>query len=148
MFCPNPGCIDFVQDGIHGEYVDTVTVCPKCGATLVPEVPKVTSARARAVVEPDDDGVRGDWVASDEPAPLATGPLVALAAFDYPDEVEPIAALLAANGVAAFQFLDDGRDFEDKGDIPTCTRLLVPQDQFRRATALVERAEREARAKL
>ena len=79
---------------------------------------------------------------------LKASDIVALAAFDYPDEVEPIAALLAANGIAAFQFLDDGRDFDDKGDIPTCTRLLVPQDQFRRATALVERAEQEARAKL
>jgi hypothetical protein len=148
MFCPNPGCIDFVQDGIHGEYVDTVTVCPKCGAKLVPEVPKTPPPRRRVVVDTAAEDEDAGWAGVEEPAPLATGPLVALAAFDYPDEVEPIAALLAANGIAAYQFLDDGRDFEDKGDVPTCTRLLVPQDQFRRASALVEQAEQEARAKL
>jgi hypothetical protein len=35
MFCPNPDCFDRLESGTPGEYVDGVTTCPKCGATLV-----------------------------------------------------------------------------------------------------------------
>lgn len=35
MFCPNPECIDVVESGEPGEYVDGVTVCPRCGTALV-----------------------------------------------------------------------------------------------------------------
>ena len=35
MFCPNPECIDVQESGKPGEYVDGVTVCPKCGTLLV-----------------------------------------------------------------------------------------------------------------
>jgi len=32
--CPNPACSDRVHLGLAGEYVDSVTVCPQCGAPL------------------------------------------------------------------------------------------------------------------
>jgi hypothetical protein len=32
--CPNPACSDRVRLGLAGEYVDSVTVCPQCGAPL------------------------------------------------------------------------------------------------------------------
>jgi hypothetical protein len=39
MFCPNPECVDFVSDGRPGEYRDDVLVCPRCGTTLVHQLP-------------------------------------------------------------------------------------------------------------
>jgi len=146
MFCPNLGCIDYVQDRIHGEYVDGITVCPRCGAALVAELPKdepLLTARPGTAPDPADLALE-----IGEPAPPPAGVLVALAAFDYPDEVEPVVALLAANGITAYSFLDDGRDFDDAGGASPCTRVLVPQSQFQAATMLVERLEQEARARL
>jgi hypothetical protein len=34
MICPNPECLDLVETGRPGEYVDGLTVCPVCGAYL------------------------------------------------------------------------------------------------------------------
>ncbi len=39
MFCPNPECPDLVDGGVRGEYVDGVTVCPRCGERLVDGIP-------------------------------------------------------------------------------------------------------------
>jgi hypothetical protein len=45
---------------------------------------------------------------------------------------------LAAKGITVFQFLDDGRDFQDQQGFQTCTRLLVPESQARLALSLLE----------
>jgi hypothetical protein len=37
--CPNPTCPDRVHLGLAGEYVDSVEVCPRCGASLLEAVP-------------------------------------------------------------------------------------------------------------
>jgi hypothetical protein len=134
MYCPNPECPDFVEDGRPGEYVDTVAVCPKCGASLVAEWPAV-------IDEPSADASagrpgEGEAVA---PAPPPEGLLVAVAAFDYPDEADAFASVLVAGGISAYQFFDDGRDFAASEGIAPCTRVLVPESQAQQASLLAER---------
>ena len=139
MYCPNRECPDFQDDGVPGEYVDTVSVCPKCGAALVAEWPP-----ARAPEEPPLPAETEGESEACAVEMIPRGPLVALAAFDYPDETEPFVAALENAGITVFQFIDDGRDFEDRGSAQTCTRLLVPESQA--ARALVVLRESEARA--
>jgi len=91
VYCPNHECPDFQEDGVPGEYVDTVSVCPKCGAVLVAEWP---------------------------PA--------------QPPEEPPLPA--SAD-------IDDGRDFEDRGGMQPCTRLLVPESQSARAIVVLRETE-------
>ena len=140
MYCPNPECIDFVQDGIHGEYLDTVSVCPKCGSALVPELPHATRHTLRVPEEIADHPASTTEQEPGEPPPPPAGLLVAVVAFDYPDETEPAVALLTANGVTVYQFLDDGRDFAEQQGYPVCTRLLVPQSQAGLAAPLLAEA--------
>ena len=140
MYCPNPECIDFVQDGIHGEYVDTVSVCPKCGSALVPELPSATRHTLPVPEETADQPASRMEQESGEPLPPPAGLLVAVVAFDYPDETEPAVDLLTANGITVYQFLDDGRDFADQQGYPVCTRLLVPESQADLATTLLAEA--------
>lgn len=133
MFCPNRECEDFKMDGIHGEYEDTVLVCPKCGATLVPELPRERPRRPDVADEPLEA----------QPA-TPGGRLIALAAYDIGDDIETIMAVLLDGGVDAFEFLDDGRDFQDNSGVSPCTRLLVPESQFSRARAVLDRIEHGA----
>ncbi len=35
MYCPNPECPDLVEGGVRGEYVEGISVCPRCGTGLV-----------------------------------------------------------------------------------------------------------------
>ncbi|MBZ5587666.1 MAG: hypothetical protein LAO05_03815 [Acidobacteriia bacterium] len=139
MYCPNRECPDFQEDGVPGEYLDTVSICPKCGAALVAEWPPAEAPREPLIPSaPEEEG------ATCAVEQLPRGPLVALAAFDYPDETEPFVAALEKAGIAVFQFIDDGRDFEDRGGIQTCTRLLVPESQAARATVVLKQVEARA----
>jgi hypothetical protein len=140
VYCPNRECPDFAEDGIPGEYVETITVCPKCGATLVPEWPPIEAPDLDVPDEPPTaETLPGETA---EPQSQPGGPLVAVAAFDYPDETEPLVAALAAAGVSVFQFLDDGRDFEDASSVPVCTRVLVPASQAPLAAVVLEQVKR------
>jgi hypothetical protein len=132
VYCPNRECPDFMEDGAPGEYVDTVVVCPKCGAALVAELPAGEPDRELGV---EAVAAEGDEVCPSGVFPL--GPLVALAAFDRLEETEPFVEALAQAGVTVFQFIDDGRDFQDRSGIPTCTRLLVPENQAKQALAIL-----------
>ena len=136
MYCPNRDCPDMQEDGVPGEYLDTVTVCPKCGTTLVAEFPAEAPPAEPALPATEEEASEAC------PAELfPRGPLVALAAFDYPDETEPFVAALERAGITVFQFIDDGRDFEDRGGVPTCTRILVPESQAARARAVLQQVE-------
>jgi hypothetical protein len=137
MWCPNRECPDFVEDGRPGEYVDTVVTCPKCGATLVPEWPPAPAPAHRVRREDLEPGIEGADATAAAAASLPER-LVAIAAFDYPDETEPIMLALIAKGITVFQFLDDGRDFQDQQGLATCTRLLVPESQAALALSLLE----------
>ncbi len=112
MFCPNPECPDFVDTGIHGEYVDTIWQCPVCGAKLVHELPARTAPEAGD--EPEMAGV--------EP-----GPLVPVGTFLSGQDAELACSLLTANGITAF--------VSRRG-------LLVPESQLQDAMALLEESER------
>lgn len=139
MFCPNPDCLDFKEDGVHGEYLETVTLCPKCGAELVPELPPEGTSWHVAAAETGHAEVAGATLVYATPTPA--GPLVAVAAFDFAEESERLMSLLAENGVAAFQFYDDGRDFEDPAGVAPCTRVLVAESQAAFAMSLLEKVE-------
>jgi len=140
MFCPNRECPDFVDDGEPGEYVDSVTVCPKCGAALVAEFPAASLGADMPEPGPDEPGAVELAPLAD--IPEAAGPLVAVAAYDYPDEAEALVSALLASGISVYQFLDDGRDFPEQNEAPPCTRVLVPQSQARVAAGVLRRLER------
>jgi len=55
VYCTNPGCPDLIATGAPAEYVDGITVCPVCGASLA-EGPEV----AEGVEASDDRSVDGD----------------------------------------------------------------------------------------
>ena len=57
MYCPNPDCLDRVEEGRAGEYVDGIVTCPRCGATLV------TAEPLPALI--DDDEVETVFVTAD-----------------------------------------------------------------------------------
>jgi hypothetical protein len=142
VYCPNRSCPDFQDDGIPGEYVYGVTVCPKCGAALVPEwspAGEVDPEVPGADLDAELAGPAGTEAAA--PAPPPAGPLVAVAAFDEPDETEPLTSALLAAGLSVYQFFDDGRDFADAADLPACTRVLVPHSQAGLAKAILGRLE-------
>jgi hypothetical protein len=136
VYCPNHECPDFQEDGVPGEYVDTVSVCPKCGAVLVAEWPPAQPPEEPPLPASADG--ESEACAVD---PIPRGALVALAAFDYPDETEPLVAALENAGITVFQFIDDGRDFEDRGGMQPCTRLLVPESQSARAIVVLRETE-------
>lgn len=141
MYCPNRECRDFLDDGKPGEYIDSMLVCPKCGAALVAGLPPSELFASDDALIPQ---------ASDEPdappvaAPPPTGPLVALAAFERSEDSESLVAALTAAGLEAFQFFDDGRDFEEPGDVPVCTRVLVPDSQASPAARVAAWVKRSA----
>ncbi len=142
MYCPNPECPDFQEDGRPGEYVDTMTMCPKCGATLVPEWPPAREP-ARSAADEEALAAAEAEIAGAEAGvgPGPAGPLVAVAAFDAPAEADRLVVALAEAGITAYAFLDDGRDFEDPGDVAVCTRILVPESQARAASRIVAAVE-------
>ena len=49
MFCPNPECPDLIEGGVRGEYVEGISVCPRCGAGLVEEVAADSAEALRQV---------------------------------------------------------------------------------------------------
>jgi hypothetical protein len=56
MLCPNPDCKHRLETGQPAEYVEGVTVCADCGATLVAELAEEPEPQAPgAEPEADDD---------------------------------------------------------------------------------------------
>jgi rRNA maturation protein Nop10 len=53
MICPNRECPDFLVNGFPGEYVDTLTVCPVCGAHLVAAEPQPNPSGDPRLLEGD-----------------------------------------------------------------------------------------------
>jgi len=52
MYCPNPDCPDLIEGGIRGEYVEGITLCPRCGTRLVEGV-AAESAEALRLLDGD-----------------------------------------------------------------------------------------------
>ncbi len=130
MYCPNPECLDFVQDGVHGEYVDTVSVCPKCGARLVAGSPPEEPPERTGGERPGADGREDD-------------PLVEVASFGYRQDADLAVSYLLARDLEAVVMADDaGGEYPAIG-LGTGTRLLVPQSRVAEALALLEEADRQ-----
>ena len=120
MYCPNPECPDFVEDGFPGEYVENVSVCPKCGASLVAGTP------------PEDLG--GPQIA----APGADDPPAEVASFNSRQDAELAAGYLVARGIAAAVLADDaGGEYAGMG-MAAGARVLVPTSRVAEALALLE----------
>ena len=128
MYCPNPECLDFIEDGVPGEYVDTVSVCPKCGTRLVAGPPPETlggsgqETRPRAAAREDD-------------------PPVEVASFGSRQDAELAAGYLVARGIEAVVLADDaGGEFAGVGS-GSGARVLVPTSRVAEALALLEEAD-------
>ncbi len=125
MYCPNPECPDYVEDGFPAEYVDTISVCPKCGTRLAagPPPPKLGGG-----VEDVAAGVVGRK--DDPPAEVAS--------FGSRQEAEVAASYLIAEGIEAAVLADDaGGEFAGV-DRAEGARLLVPTSRVAEALALLE----------
>ncbi len=125
MYCPNPECPDYVEDGFPAEYVDTVSECPKCGARLATGPTPQTLG---------DGGERGGAVTvgreDDPPAEVAS--------FASRQEAELAASYLIAEGIEAAVLADDaGGEFAGV-DRAEGARLLVPTSRVAEALALLE----------
>jgi len=116
VFCVNPECPDFILDGAHGEYVETIWQCPVCGARLVPELP------------PEGDADAPDESADNFPEPTEADSLVSIADFPSRAAAELAKSYLTANDIAAWV---------------TRTRLYVADTQAEDARALLRQAENE-----
>ncbi len=130
MYCPNPECLDFSEDGVRGEYVDTVSVCPKCGTRLVPgPPPEAPAARSEGA------GVRIGGREDDPP--------VEVASFGSRQDAELAAGYLVARGLEAVVLADDaGGEFAGVGSAAGA-RVLVPTSRVAEALALLEEADRQ-----
>jgi len=127
MYCTDPQCPDFLQFGIHGEYREGITVCSKCGAMLVPELPM-----SQRVEDPAES-------AAVQLSSLP-GPLVTLASFNYRQDAELAASMLLANGIQALLTGDDCGRVDPGLGFGTRTRIMVDAGQVEAASALLEQA--------
>jgi hypothetical protein len=128
MYCTNPECPDFLQSGIHGEYREGLTVCPKCDAPLVPERPHPPASEV-------PEGLVGLAL------PPLPGPLVALASFNFRQDADLVVSMLLANGVNAVVACDDCGALDPGLGFGTRARVLVAASQVEVASALLAQAE-------
>jgi hypothetical protein len=133
MYCADLQCPDFLQWGVHGEYRQGITVCPKCGATLVTERP-----------EPGRVGEAEEPVATEFPS--LPGPLVTLASFNFRQDAELAVSMLLANGIQAFVAGDDCGSVDPGLGFGTRTRVMVDASQAATASALLEQVAPESPA--
>ena len=99
MICPNPNCPDVELSGVRGEYIDSMTVCPKCGSWLVQDLPERPES-GDSLPEPPEGGrdpLRG----------VAGEDLVAVVAFNYRHEAEVARSYLEAHGIPVLVSADD-----------------------------------------
>ena len=128
MYCPNPECLDFIEDGVPGEYLDTVSVCPKCGTRLVAgPPPEALGGSAR------DAGLGAPGREDDPP--------VEVASFGSRQDAELAAGYLVARGIEAVVLADDaGGEFAGVGS-GSGARVLVPTSRVAEALALLDEAD-------
>ena len=129
MYCPNPECLDFIEDGVPGEYLDNVSVCPKCGTRLVAGPPPEAMGVSRRDAGPGAAGREDD-------------PAVEVASFGSRQDAELAAGSLVARGIEAVVLADDaGGEFAGFGSVAG-VRLLVPTSRVAEALALLDEADR------
>ena len=125
MYCPNRECLDFKESGAPGEYREGVSVCPKCGARLVPEPPAPSEVAERGAESAEmPDGT--------------PGPLVVVASFNYHQDADLAVSMLLANGVQAYAFADDCGGTDPRLGFGSLTRVMVPEGDASLALSLLE----------
>ena len=129
MYCPNRECPDFQESGEPGEYRDGMRVCPKCGAELVAAVPE----DLRRATEECGEG-------REEPS----GPLVAVASFNYHQDANLAVSFLRSNGVEAVVFGYYSGSTDPRIGFGSRVRVMVPESQVRLAATLLEETPHEA----
>ena len=120
MYCPNRECPDFKETGVPGEYVEGVTVCPFCGASLVEEMPAANPPQ-----------VQND----------STETLVVVATYSFRHNAELAITYLKNNGIDVVESADDCGGTNPVVGFATGIRLLAPASQAKRAIALIEKVE-------
>jgi hypothetical protein len=136
MYCSNPDCPDYQVTGVHGEYVDTVTVCPYCGERLVANLPAASNNESTALFD----------------APPCAGEVELELVFETsdPSEVAIIRSILDGAGIPSlvrgeeeFDALRGARSafrFNPRGGV---VRFLVPFSRAEEARALLTEVEPE-----
>ncbi|MCU0291471.1 MAG: DUF2007 domain-containing protein [Thermoanaerobaculaceae bacterium] len=117
MRCPNPECPDAQLLHEGASYVEGVTTCPRCGATLVE-------------VEPEPEPEPG--VAEREAEP----DLVELATFMQRQDADMALSCLAADGIQSLVMADDC-GMVNAGVGIANVRLLVAAEDLERARELL-----------
>ena len=125
MYCPNDDCPDFLKYGLRGEYRESLTTCPKCGAHLLPGSPL------------SDPGIP-EPVQQD--APGFSGPIVRVAAFLTQHEADLACSFLASQGIDAMVSSDNCGGLRPELGFATNSRVLVPGHQADEAAQLLSEA--------
>jgi len=133
MYCPNRECPDFKETGMHGEYVEGITVCPFCGNSLVEEVPDENPPQVKNETEPDNREL--------DSAQDSAQRLVVIASYSFRQDAELAITFLKNNGVDVVESPDDCGGTNPVVGFATGIRLLAPESQARRAIALLKKAE-------
>ena len=119
MYCPNRECPDFKETGMHGEYVEGITVCPFCGSSLVEEVPDESPTQAQD----------------------STERLVVIASYSFRQDAELAITFLRNNGIDVVESPDDCGGTNPVVGFATGIRLLAPESEATKAIALLKKAE-------
>lgn len=114
MKCTNPDCPDIELFGVQGVYREGISLCPKCGSTLVDDSPGSWQlTREDPEQTPSDSSELAIGVLSEDIAlPSLTSKLdddflIPVAAFDYRCEADLLASMLWASGIPAEVNSDD-----------------------------------------
>ena len=125
MYCPNDDCPDFLKYGLRGEYRESFTNCPKCGAQLLPGSPS-SDPGTPAPVEQNASGF--------------SGPIVQVAAFLTQQEADLACSFLTSQGIDAMVSSDNCGGLRPELGFANNSRLLVPEHQADEAAQLLSEA--------
>lgn len=128
MYCPNDDCPDFLKYGLRGEYRDSLTSCPKCGAQLLRGAPPSEPALP---------------VPTQQDVPGFAAPLVQVAAFLSQHEADLAVSYLVSQGIDAMVSSDNCGGVRPELGFATNSRVLVPTDQADEAAARLNEVLRE-----
>jgi hypothetical protein len=133
MFCANKDCPDFIETGFHAEFVDSVSVCPRCGQYLV------------STLDPSScESERSDGGGTCAAVGSCNDPLEPVFETESPHEIRQVEALLEANGIASVTRVKSDHG-EGSGSwrprletIQDTVVFFVPRSQVDRAWQLLE----------
>lgn len=136
MYCANTDCPDFHATGVHGEYVDGVTVCPYCGEPLVENLPAAAERESTALFN--------------APPCVGEDELETIFETSDPSEVAVIRSILDGAGIPSllrgeeeFDALRGARSAFRLNPRGGAVRFLVPASRAEEARALLTEVDPE-----